>query len=64
MEMHEETNFNDEERYDRRQRRASFGGLLAGLLILFLFGTGLITLASFWESAPFSEPSSFPKPVE
>jgi hypothetical protein len=68
MEMHEETNFDDEEeRYHNRQRRASFGGLLAGLFILFLFGVGLIALTTFWprsETAPFSQPSSFPKPAE
>lgn len=57
MEMHEETKFDEEEeRYDRRQRRASFGGLLVGLFILFLFGAGLIALTSFW-------PSSVPQPT-
>ena len=68
MEMHEETNFDDyEERYRARQRRASFGGLLAGLFILILFGAGLVAGIVFWPSpeiAPVSQPSAVPKPVE
>ena len=46
--MYEENEFDEEERYDARQRQASAAGLLAGLLVLFLLSATVVALVKFW----------------
>jgi hypothetical protein len=48
MEMYEENKFDEEERYDARQRQASAAGLLAGLFMLFLLSATVVALVKFW----------------
>jgi hypothetical protein len=66
MEMYEENDF-DEEQHIAEQRKASLAGLLAGILLLFLVGSGGLALFTLWpvvKTVPVSPPSSVPQAAE
>jgi hypothetical protein len=65
MEMYEENDFDEEREAERR--KASVGGLLAGMFLLFLVGAVVVALLTFWpvvKNAPVSPPSSVPQAAE